>query len=466
MPVYPRRAVLKRLAVIGSAVSFGGLLAACGGAPAAAPAGLASPSPAAASTSAAPAATTSAAPSGGGPISGDIAFWSRETQSNGARQPLIQQRLAAFDQQHGTHTTAQHMVFQESVQKTQAALAAGTVPDVGQQGPDVTLQFAAAGNLLPLDDLQARLQDQFLPLQDVAFVKWQGHAYAIPWYLETRVLYYHKDLLDAAGVKPPTSWQAWLDAAQALTRGDEQFGFIFPPDGPFPGQLLVPLATSAGGNLLDKDGKVDANTQPFVDALQFLSDLYSSKSMPEATPTYNTNDAIQLFLLKKVAMMWMTPDLLLSIQQQQPQLKDTVGAVLTPPQKTGGTSRSFLGGFDLFIFKASKNPDGAKALLEALEDPTWYPGYLQQIGGSALPATKAGGKQALFENDPLLKLLIQQEATAVRYGGTLTPNAPFLGEAEGKLVFAQPVLDVWTGKRSVADAVASMNTALKQIAGQ
>ncbi len=485
-----RRAFLQRLVLSGAATSTTTLLAACGGgaatAPAAAPTTPPAPTtapakpavpPPSSSPSAATSPLASAAPSpsaqaasapaaSAAPVTGNIEFWSRETQSNGARQPLIQQRLAAFDQQRGTYSTPQFMIFQESVDKTQAALAAGTVPDLGQQGPDVSLQFAAAGNLLPLDDMKSRLQDQFLALQDVAFVNWQGHSYGLPWYLETRVLFYHKDLLDQAGVKPPTTWQEWLDAARALTRGEEQYGFIFPPDGPFPGQLFVPLATAAGGNLLDKDGKVDANTQPFTDALQLLSDLYSSKSMPQATPTYKTNDVVQLFLLKKVAMMWMTPDLMLNIQQQQPQLKDTVGAVLTPPQKAGGTSRSFLGGFDLFVFKAGKNPDGAKALLEALFDPTWYGEYLNRIGGSALPATSAGAGQSLFQSDALLKILLQQETSAVRYGGTLTSNAPFLGEAEGKLVFAQPVLDVWTGKRSVIDAVATMNTSLKQLAKQ
>lgn len=464
MSLSSRRVFLHRLVVLGAAVSATGLLAACGGSPAAPPtAAPAAPATAApvAKPSSAPAAGTSAPAS---TVTGNIEFWSRETQSNGARQPLIQQRLAAFDQQHGTHSNPQFMIFQESVQKTQAALAAGTLPDLGQQGPDVNLQFAAAGNLLPLDDLKTRLQDQFLPLQDVAFVNWQGHSYGLPWYLETRVIFYHKDLLDQAGVKPPTTWQEWLDTAKALSKGEEQYGFIFPPDGPFPGQLFVPLATSAGGNLLDKDGKVDANSQPFKDALQLLSDLYSAKTMPEATPTYKTNDAVQLFLLKKVAMMWMTPDLLLNIQQQAPQLKETVGAVLTPPQKVGGTSRSFLGGFDLFVFKNGQNPDGAKALLEGLLDPTWYSDYLNQIGGSALPATKAGGSQAMFANDPLLKTLLQQQSTAVRYGGTLVSNAPFLGEAEGKLLFAQPVLDVWTGKLSVADAVAGMDTELKKLA--
>ena len=53
-------------------------------------------------------------------LSGPVEFWSRETADNGARQPLINAHLAAFDQRYGTQSTAQFMVFQESIQKTQA----------------------------------------------------------------------------------------------------------------------------------------------------------------------------------------------------------------------------------------------------------------------------------------------------------------------------------------------------------
>jgi multiple sugar transport system substrate-binding protein len=434
-----RRDLVKQAALAGAAVPAAGLLGARPGALAA---------------------------SAGQEISGDIEFWSRETFDNGARQPRIEERLAAFDEQHGTTSTVQFMVFQESIQKTQAAIAAGDPPDLGQQGPDVSLQFAAGGYLRNLDDVYGPMEADFLPLQKEAFVTYEGSTYALPWYIETRVLFYHQDLLDEAGVTPPTTWAEWSEAAQALTRGEEQFGFVMMPEGPGPGQLWVPLASSAGGNLLSADGEIQADSDPFRESLQFIADLYEAGVMPEATPTYTNNDVLQLFLLKRAAMIWYNGSILQSIATQAPELAGTVGAVLTPAAEEGAVSRSFLGGFQLFVFADGDNPDGATELMKYLFDPVWYAEYLAATNGAALPATRAAADQAIYQDDPILSTLIEQEATAIRYGGPEHGNAPYLGEAEGALLFSQPVIDVMTGARTVDEAVTYLDTELKALAEQ
>ncbi len=478
-----RRNFLRRAALAGAALPALSILAACGeSAPATsapAPAATARPTVATGATGAATtapmpaAAAATMAPAGmataatpAKKLTGAVEFWSRETQNNGARQPLITERLAAFDKANGTMSKAQFMVFAESVQKTQAALAANTLPDLGQQGPDVTLQFAAAGNLVPIDDLYGGIKDSFLPLQKEAFVTFEDKAYSVPWYTETRVLFYHKDLLDKAGVKPPTTWQEWADAAKALTKGDEQYGFAMSPEGPGAGQLFIPLATSAGAPLLDKDGKVSANTEAHRAALNFLSDMFKAKSIPPATPTYKNTDATQLFVLKKAAMFWGNGEVPLAMKDMNPEALKTLGAVVTPVRKMGDISRSFLGGFQLFVFKGGKNPDAGKELLRSLLDPVWYADYIAKTGGSALPVTKAVAASDTYQKDPILKVLVEQQQTAVRYGGPIYGNTPYMGDAEAKLLFSQPVIDVFTGKRTVDEAVMYLDTELKKLAKQ
>jgi ABC-type glycerol-3-phosphate transport system substrate-binding protein len=399
-------------------------------------------------------------------ISGDLEFWSRESFDNGVRQPLIEERLAAFDEQFGTDTAVQFMVFQESIQKMQAAVAAGNPPDLGQQGPDVTLQFAAGGYLEPVDDLYAGIKDQLLPLQKEAFVSVDGTMFSMPWYVETRVLFYHKDLLEAAGIQPPTTFAEWTEAAKALTKGDEQYGFVISPEGPGPGQLWVPLASSSGGNLLSADGAIQANTDPFKSSLQFLADLYAAKVMPEATPTYTGNDVTQLFLLKKSAMNWGNGAVLIAAAAQAPDLLENIGAVLTPTAEAGGISRSFLGGFQLFMFNQGKNIDGAKELIKYLLEPEWYSGYMQFTKGAALPVTTAAAADPFYQNDPVLKTMVDQIPTAIRYGGPDYGNAPYLGEAEGALLFSQPVIDVMTGAKTVDEAVQGLQEGLEALAAQ
>ena len=399
-------------------------------------------------------------------LSGPVEIWTRETADNGARQPLILDHLAEFDRMNGTTSTAQFMVFQESIQKTQAALAAGSPPDVGQQGPDVTMQFAAAGNLLPIDDISAQLTPTFVPLQKDAYVSYNGVSYSVPWYIETRVLFYHKDLLDAAGVKPPTTWSEWAETAKALTTPD-QFGFIVPTEGTNPGQLFVPLGISNGGMLIDGSGQVVANNPAMTEALQFVTDFYlKHKTMDEGTLTAKANDLIQLFLLKKVAMIVSNGELARAVAEQAPQLLDTLGAVTLPVNKPGDITRSFLGGWQLFVFANGKNTQAGLELLKWMYEPTWYGDYMQRTKGSALPVTTATVQTPFYQSDPIRSVLVQQEQTAVRYGGPVYGTTPYTGEAEGKLLFSQPVTDVLNGKRSVDDAMAFLDRELKTLAGQ
>ena len=41
-------------------------------------------------------------------------------------------------------------------------------------------------------------------------------AYGVPWYVDTRVLYYRTDMAEAAGVEPPTTWDEYKAFAQAM----------------------------------------------------------------------------------------------------------------------------------------------------------------------------------------------------------------------------------------------------------
>jgi ABC-type glycerol-3-phosphate transport system substrate-binding protein len=351
--------------------------------------------------------------------------------------------------------------------RLRAAIAAGTLPDVGQQGQDVTMSFAGAGHLSPLDDTYKELGPQnFVQLQQKdAYVNWKGKFYGLPWYIETRILYYHRDLLDKAGVKPPKLWSEWVDAAKKLTQG-EQFGYLHSFEGATAGHVWISLAQSDGGTLLDKDGNIVAADSPGVtEGLQFAGDFYlKHKVMPEAAPTYKGTDVNQLFYLKKVAILYGNGQIIDDLVRTKPDLLPNVGGVLMPINKPDQVTRSFLGGFQLFTFKASKNPEAGLELLKWLFQEPWYTDYTTSTNGAALPVTKAGVSADFFQKNELRKLLVTQEETALRYGGPIYGNTPYMGEAEGKLLFAQALTDLVAGKKSASEAVKALDSGLKELA--
>src|SRR2546423_12293295 len=75
-----------------------------------------------------------------------------------------------------------------------------------------------------------------------------GAAYGLPWYVETRVLYYRKDLADKAGVtSAPAGWDDLTTMAQKLKAGGSKHGINLQTND---WQGLLPLLSSAGGEVL------------------------------------------------------------------------------------------------------------------------------------------------------------------------------------------------------------------------
>lgn len=118
-----------------------------------------------------------------------------------------------------------------------ADFAAGTPPDVflinyRRYGP-----FVARNAIAPIDTHLAQSavlhREDFYPQALEAFT-WRGELMCMPQNMSSPVIYYNKDLFDAAGLPHPANdwrWEDFVTTAQALTRdwdGDgtmDQYGF-------------------------------------------------------------------------------------------------------------------------------------------------------------------------------------------------------------------------------------------------
>ena len=90
--------------------------------------------------------------------------------------------------------------------------------------------------------------------------------------------------------------------------------------------------------------------------------------------------------------------------------------------------------------------------------------HLEDGGRSAAEAL-AGAKD-VFGDDPGIQVFLEAQQTAVRYTGTAVGNTPWAGEAEGQLMFSNPVFDVWNKKATVDQAVSVFAQVLRTLAGQ
>jgi multiple sugar transport system substrate-binding protein len=166
------------------------------------------------------------------------------------------------------------------------------------------IRLAAAGQIDPLDEHIAGSSistDDFVPaVQNLA--EKMGGTYGLPWCYASQVLYYNKDLFDAAGVSYPTNdwtWDDYREAALKLSSGSGTSKIWGTDAFSFPG-IWYSLAGQAGDPVINADGNLDLG-DGIKRALEFTNELTNIDKVasPPAASGQNVTD---LFAAGRSAM--------------------------------------------------------------------------------------------------------------------------------------------------------------------
>src|SRR5690606_20555593 len=136
----------------------------------------------------------------------------------------LEELIAVFESENPdieiNYTTAD---FGSYFTKLQTDFAAGNAPDVFELNYENFVTFASRDTLLDIGDYLENSEktgvDTFYPAALGAFA-YDGAQLALPITFSTVMLYYNKDMFDAAGIEYPNSewvWEDVIDAATALT---------------------------------------------------------------------------------------------------------------------------------------------------------------------------------------------------------------------------------------------------------
>ena len=192
--------------------------------------------------------------------------------------------------------------------------SSGTNLDVAEIGQPFLATLAKAGFLRALDPILQGPDGldlaEFSP-GTVDACRWHGQLYALPLGVDPQLLYYNRDLFDAAGVPYPSNdwtWDDFLQAAQRIAMPDAQppvYGFV--SEGSFRSLDFLPFIYQGGGSVVDSaiDPKAATlSSDASVAALQWYVDLaLSSKVMP--TPQdLRGGGGLQTMVVSRRAAMW------------------------------------------------------------------------------------------------------------------------------------------------------------------
>jgi multiple sugar transport system substrate-binding protein len=355
--------------------------------------GAGSAAPATAAGGSEPAASTGGS-SPAANLSGELTVWAMGNE--GTKLSTLADAFTTANP--GVKVSVTPVDWGQAVAKLQTAIAGNTTPDVSQMGTDMMGQFGATGAFepVPSDIASSTYFESAWNTNDVA-----GVVSGVPWYVETRLLYYRTDIAEKAGItSPPATWDDLMAMAKAMKeKGGSKFGISL---GTKNWQEYFPFLWQNGGDVVDASGNPALNSPQAVEALTFYDSFFKAGLTPKSVP--EGFDITPAFVKGDNPMFFSGPWHLGLIDTAGGADFKTKWAIAPMPKKVTGTS--FLGGSNVVVFKNSKNKDAAWAFVKFLSDPKtqalWY------TTATDLPAVQAGWDDPTVKSDPNVALFGEQ----------------------------------------------------------
>lgn len=366
---------------------------------------------------------------------------------NGANpQGILEERLAQFTKE--TKIPAQVVVLDwgEAWSRISEALETGQGPDVLQLGTTWVSFFASQGKLAVLDAHLGQVDpSRFVPVSwKTTQVDGQNSIYAVPWFMDVRVLMANKTMLDQAGLDVANlnsvdGFRLALDQFKQQNKANASGTAIYPFA--FPGKSdwniphnFAPWIWSQGGDFIVKENeqwKSNLLNPKTIKGIKLyvsfvLDSLVNASTLKENTAqvTGRFNNGEQLFSVNTSEVIMQTRvDESIGGTLNSRIGQDGIATFAIPAGSAG--SVPFIGGSNLALPKAKQNDAKALRLLLFLTRGDNLDIYTQKIGFLP-PDTTVLSEWA---QDSLYKVLVEQAQTGKAY-----PNIPNWGAIESILV--------------------------------
>jgi multiple sugar transport system substrate-binding protein len=294
-----------------------------------------------------------------GKATGTITVWA--LGGEGDKLPTLAKEFEA--ENPGVKVNVTGFPFDAAHDKLATAITAGTTPDVSQIGTTWMGEFATQA----LDPTPASIDKSVFFEGAQKTTEVGGASYGVPWYVETRLVYYRKDLAAKAGFTTlPTDWAGLKSMAKAMqTKAGAKWGIDLQAGGQGSWQSVLPFAWSNGAEVASADQKkYTFDTPEIAEAAKYYQSYFTDKIAAKELPK---DSRAPSFVNGSVPMFISGPWEMGGIEKLGgPGFKDKYGVMEMPKQKT---ATSFVGGSDLVVFKKAKNRDGAWKFVQWLSDP-------------------------------------------------------------------------------------------------
>ncbi|WP_106767319.1 sugar ABC transporter substrate-binding protein [Paenibacillus faecalis] len=304
----------------------------------------------------------------------------------------------------GIKVSVQSIPWANAHDKLLTAVASKSGPDVVQMGTTWIPEFAEAGALLDLTpylDKYPSLKPENYFDGAIETMSFNDKVVGIPWYVETRVLFYRTDILADVGYpEGPKTWDEMKDAGKKLAaRGEGNYAITIDAKDM---NYLSMFAWQNGSEIIDKDRTPRFNEPEFMGAMEYLKSFYDDG----LTPLHSDLELFAAFKDGQFPMFISGPWMISGVKEKAPEIEGKWATATLPAKENNA---SFLGGANMSVFSTSKNPEEAVKFIDFMsQKETQLKNY---DVSKNLPAVKSAWDDARFD-DPIIATFGEQLESA------------------------------------------------------
>ncbi|HTT13969.1 MAG TPA: sugar ABC transporter substrate-binding protein [Burkholderiaceae bacterium] len=332
-----------------------------------------------------------------------VRFWAM-----GREGEVLGELLREFERSAGFRVHVEQLPWSAGHEKLLTAFAGETTPDLCQLGNTWLPELVALGALEPLG---ARVRaSPVIDPRDYFDGIWEtntstGEPYGVPWYVDTRLLFYRADLLAQAGFPaPPRRWDEWVQMLEALKRtmGRDRYAILLPLNEFEP---LVALSLQQDEPLLrDGDRWGNFRSAGFGRTLRFYLSMFERGFAPAGSDNQIAN-VWNEFGRGTFAFYISGPWNIGEFKRRLPAELQSVW-MTAPLPGPGGPGASLAGGSSLVMFRRSRRKEAAWRVVEYLAQPA-VQRRLHTMTGN-LPPRRSTWDDPVLATDPYARAFFEQ----------------------------------------------------------
>jgi trehalose/maltose transport system substrate-binding protein len=333
----------------------------------------------------------------------------------------------------------------------------------GSATPDVFMgdviwpaQFGAHQLAVPLSDYVPASYWTKFATGLVAGATYKGKVYGSPLFEDQGFMYYRKDLLAAAHMTPPTTWEQLETEASTLAKsGKVKYGFVWQGDS-YEGLTcnFMEYLASAGGSPTNADyTKATLDSPAATKAVTFMRSLITSGASPAAVTTFQEPQAMNTFGAGNAAFLrnWDYAYVAATTPSSGGKLKPSQVGVEPMPGFAGHSTPGYsnIGGWNMYVNPHSKNVAADLTFIKWLSTPAAQD-ILSKRYGFISTVTAVRTDPSVIGSNPVFAV-VPKTRLVPRPAGT--PEYPQLSTA-----IYQNVNGALAGSASPSAAVSSMQS--------